>query len=378
MKFFTLFIVACSLPLIALKADELTVYFGTSKDGGILRSTFNQSTGHLTKPKKVAEINRAGFIALHPNKQYLYATTGKIKDWKRNGGVTAFEIQTDQSLKQLNQQTTHGRGACFVSVDATGHMVLAANYGGGNIAAFQINSNGSLTPTTSAHKHKGQGAHEHRQNTPHPHSIYPNPSNTFAYVPDLGTDQIVVYALNTQTATLAPTTSIEIPGGAQGPRHMKFSRDGKHAYVLNELSLTVSHLTSSSDTSNTGVLKHLSQTSTLEENTDTTKITASEIRIHPNNQFLYSANRDLTGNNRDSISHFKILKDGTPRFVKTTPAQVDIPRNFNISPNGKWMLVGGQNSKNVAIFAIDQETGILTFTKQLVEFPAGPICIEFL
>ena len=77
-----------------------------------------------------------------------------------------------------------------------------------------------------------------RQKGPHAHSIYAGPDNKFVYAPDLGIDKVVIYGLDRQGARLTPAGAAVMPPGS-GPRHMKFGKDGKQAYVLSELLLTV-------------------------------------------------------------------------------------------------------------------------------------------
>jgi 6-phosphogluconolactonase len=51
------------------------------------------------------------------------------------------------------------------------------------------------------------------------------------------------------------------------------------------------------------------------------------------------------------------------------------PRNFLIDPTGHWLLAANQNGKNVVIFRIDQQTGLLSPTGKQLEIPA-PVCLK--
>lgn len=352
-------------------AKTVSVYFGTNRQTGIFVAEFDQNTGQLSEPRKAADIPGAGFVAIHPSGKFLYSTT-----WNDGtGAVAAFRILNDQSLELINVQSSRGNGSCHVSLNASGSTLFTANYGGGNVSSFYVNSDGSLSEATSTFQHSGSGTHENRQKEPHPHSIFPNPSGTHAYVPDLGIDEVVIYKVDQETATLIPSSTAKIPGGAQGPRHLKFSSDGKNVYVLNELSLNLAHFTSENEES--GALKLNSQTSLLEEGKDLSNLSGSEVRIHPNQRFLYTAQRDHRGESRDTISLFYTIDTAAPELVQSFPAEVAVPRNFNLSPDGRWMLVAGQNSKNVAVFSINPENGFLKFTGHKVKLPASPICVAF-
>ena len=61
-------------------------------------------------------------------------------------------------------------------------------------------------------------------------------------------------------------------------------------------------------------------------------------------------------------------------FVKT---RGEVPRNFALSPDGRFLLAANQRSGNICVFRIDKDTGMLHFTGNEVDVPA-PVCLEFL
>ncbi|MEE9368364.1 MAG: lactonase family protein [Pontiella sp.] len=348
--------------LVTAHAQATRVYFGTHKGKGIYVADLDTKTGKLHPPKLAVETTGCGFIAIHPNNQFLYST-----------GTTAFKINDDGSLTALNTQATKGGGACHVNIDKTGACVMTAYYRGGAIASFQVLEDGSLSKAKSFFEHEGSGDHPKRQNKPYAHSIFPNPENTHAYAANLGIDKILIYKMDPTAGTLAPAGFAEVPGGSMGPRHMKWSANGNALYVLNELDLSVSLFKPGTEA---GSLKFIKTLSTLPEGSNKEKMTCAEIRIHPNGKFIYASNRDLEKSGRDSISIFTRFEDGFER-LSTVPAEVWVPRNFNIDPTGKWMIVGGQKSENVAVFSVDSETGLIKFTGNKIPLEGGPIYIEF-
>ncbi len=362
----------CAAALSAPTAGAQTVraYFGTDGDG-IYVAELDTASGTLAPPARAIEIGRPGFLAIHPNKRFLY-TIAYGGPLGKQGGVAAMKIEADGTLSLLNAQSTEGRGGCHVGIDATGKCLMVAYYGSGSVASFRILEDGSLSEAQSYQLHEGSGSHPHRQDKPYAHSIIANPSGTYAYACDLGIDKVMIYRLDADRGTLAPAGEAAVPGGSMGPRHMKWSADGKHAYVLNELDLGVSLFKAARD----GQMEFVRTLSTLPEDVGKDKMTSSELRIHPNGHFIYAANRDTTGAGRDSITLFSCCEEGFQR-IETIPARVRVPRNFNIDPSGKWLLVGGQESHDVAVFGIDPANGKATFTGQRIPFPCGPICIEF-
>ncbi|GAA5497651.1 6-phosphogluconolactonase [Rubritalea halochordaticola] len=105
-------------------------------------------------------------------------------------------------------------------------------------------------------------------------------------------------------------------------------------------------------------------------------MTCSEIRLSPDNKHLYTGNRDINYKKRDSLSHLTITDDpaGAPELKQVLSLPISIPRNFNITPKGKWIITGGQISNNLLAIRRNTETGALELTDHLIEVPS-PQCI---
>ncbi len=138
-------------------ADVIDVWIGTSQakpSKGIYHCTLNTKTGTLTEPDLAAEIQGPGFLAMHPDGHHLYAV-GSL-DGKPS--VAAYSIEKSggkSSLKFDNSLEIGDGGAAHVAVDPTGRTLLTAQYGGGSVAAFSLNSNGSLKERTALIDHQG-------------------------------------------------------------------------------------------------------------------------------------------------------------------------------------------------------------------------------
>ena len=63
--------------------------------------------------------------------------------------------------------------------------------------------------------------------------------------------------------------------------------------------------------------------------------------------------------------------------MQNAPAEVRIPRNFNLDPTGRWLITAGQSSDNLAVFRVDPQNGKLEFTGTKLEVGA-PVCVKFL
>jgi 6-phosphogluconolactonase len=357
-------------------SGEVLVYFGTytgPKSKGIHVSRLNLATAALSTPQLAAESENPSFLVVHPSQDFLYVANeiGKFEG-QATGSVSAYAISKPSgSLKLLNRQPSAGTGPAHVTIDTRGNNVLVANYGGGSVAVLPVAGDGTLRPPSSSMQHTGSSVNPDRQKGPHAHSINVDPSNQFAYAADLGLDKILIYRFDAPKSTLTandpPYASVE-PGS--GPRHFAIGSDGRFAYVINELPLTI---TAFARDPKRGGLSALQTISTLPPGDSVQKgYSTAEIQIHPSGRFLYGSNRG-----HDSIAVFSIdQKSGRLTFVETVSTQGRTPRNFGIDPSGTYLLAANQNSDSVVVFRIDAKSGRLTPAGSTVSVGA-PVCVKF-
>ena len=366
-------IAALSAVSTECRAEMIDVWIGTSRakpSKGIYHCTLNTETGRLSNTELAAEISGPGFLAMHPKLDVLYAV-GAL-DGKPC--VAAYRIEAagnSSTLGFVNSAEIGDGGAAHLAVDRTGKTLLTAQYGGGSVAAFLLNDDGSLNKRTQIVEHQGGSkVVERRQESPHPHWCGFSPDNRFAFVPDLGLDRVVIYRVSAATASIERHGAAETPAGG-GPRHMKFHTSGKWVYVLNELALSVS-VFDYDETSGTMTRKQTINTVPPEQLAKEKFKSASEIRVHPSGRFVYAANRG-----HDTITAFGVDQTtGELEVIERENVRGATPRNFNLDPSGRWLLAAGQDSHTLAAFEVDQETGELTYNRSIVTAPAA-ICVLF-
>ncbi|MAS98630.1 MAG: hypothetical protein CMF29_06885 [Kiritimatiellaceae bacterium] len=367
--------------LLMFQAHAAQLFIGTAQTDGIYTSKLNDLTGQLTSFKCVATIKRPSFIAIDTHRKKLYSTN--LNNFKESGEIIAFQIEPKGSLTELNRVPSQGMNPCHLQLSPNRMILFTANYGApgrplstgqksASLTSYRIQSNGHLTAPVSSHLHTGSGTHPSRQKEPHAHSVFPHPTDPYIYVADLGADAIFSYHYHPHTAKTTPLEKIAVAGNSRGPRHMKWSPNGKTLYLLNELSLTLSVFSYAGK----GHLQQIDEIDALPPNTNRDQLTAAEIRMHPTEPILYVSIRDKADNGRDCITLFDTSNTQTKR-IKTIPAQVAFPRNFNIDPTGKWLLIAGQRSQDIVIFSLNSD-GIPKTLCHRYSFPGEPICIEFL
>ncbi|MDE2999780.1 MAG: lactonase family protein [Gemmatimonadota bacterium] len=334
---------------------------------GISVYRLDLSTGDLAHRNTVSDVKNPSFQAVHPSNRFLYSVA-EVND---GGAIHAFEIDpATGALGSLNHQSSMGAGPCHVSVDATGRVVLAANYSSGGVAALPINDDGSLGEANSVYQHEGSSVHPGRQQGPHAHSITIDPGNRFAVSADLGIDKVLVYRLDAEKQTITPNDPpwVDVQAGA-GPRHFAFHPNRKHAYLINELDNTAVAYAYDEDR---GVLETVQVISTLPSDfTDTSY--CADIHVSPDGRFVYGSNRG-----HDSIVIFEVDPDtGRLSVVDYESTRGEFPRNFALDPTGRYLFAANQNTDNIVTYRIDGHTGRLTATGQQAETPQ-PVCINMI
>jgi len=341
------------------------------KAEGIYTYRLDNASGALTQASLAAGVVNPSYLTLDPHYRYLYAVA-EVQDYqgKSGGGVVAYAVdRTSGQLTHLNEQPTVGSGPCYVSVDATGKYVLVANYGSGSVVIYPILADGKLGEASDFKQHDGSSANPQRQQGPHAHSFYVAPNNRFAFVPDLGMDKVMIYRLDLVNGKLLPGDQpwVETEAGG-GPRHFDIHPNRKFAYCNLEIGSKVIVFAYDEDK---GALNQLQAISTLPDDFTGRSHTA-DLHIHPSGNFLYCSNRG-----HDSIAMFRIdQSSGLLTFLGAESTQGNIPRNFAINPEGTLLLAANQNSSNVAAYTIDQSTGKLIPTGANSTVPT-PVCLKF-
>ncbi len=375
-------LLALTLPHLASAADsaKYLIYIGTytSDDGkpttskGIYAYRYDSASGQIISLGLAAETTNPSWVVISPNGKFLYAVN-EVGDYQgpNSGGVSAFSIdRATGKLTFLNEVASRGADPCYISVDKTGKWALVANYTGGSIAVFPIGADGKLGEPSSVVQHKGHGANPKRQEGPHAHSIDLSPDNRFAYVDDLGLDEVVVYRFDSAKGTLTPNDPplARLDPGT-GPRHFALRPDGKFAYVVGEMGHTV---TLFSNDAASGKLQSLQSVATLPKDFQGRNDDA-ELRMHPTGKFLYASNRG-----EDTVVAYAIdEKKGMLSQLQSIATGGKEPRSFEIDFTGTLLFAANQKSDNIVVFGIDKATGKLKPTGKVLNVGA-PVSLKFL
>lgn len=345
------------------KATELIVgtYTEPGKSQGIYIFNFNEGDATFSAKQTIAEVENPSFLTLGKgNTLYAVNELGEGR-----GAVSAYSYDASGS-QLLNKLPSQGDAPCYIVTDKQNKFVFVSNYSGGSLSVFRIGSDGGLEENIQHIQNEGSGPNQDRQEAPHIHSSVFSPDERFLLVQDLGTDRITVYPFNPekpQPLQVQDATIVSTPAG-RGPRHINFSSDGRYVYVIAELSSSVlvySFLN--------GEMKLLEELSLLSEGGASEG--AADIHFSPDGKFLYASNRGSA----NELTIFEVNQE-TGRLKELGKQSVlgKGPRNFVITPNGKYLLVANQNSDEIVLFERNLQSGQLSDTGKRIAL-SQPVCL---
>ena len=338
------------------------VYVSNAEDGDIGMYTMD-GNGTLKQGGRVKVGKPLGPMSVSPDKRYLYAAIRA----KPNKVVTYAIDRKTGALKPLSKGPL-ADSFPYISVDKTGRYLLGASYSGHKVSVNAIGKNGKVS--------------EPLQVIPtafNAHSIVIDKTNRYVYVPHIGTDQIFQFRFDAKTGKLTANTPpiVQMKTGT-GPRHIIISGDNKLTYLLNELTGTVTTL---SLDQKTGLLSYVSEASVLPPDSKlrpgaprvatvegetprdvSNDIWASDLHLTPDGKYLYAAERTSS-----TIGAFSVdAASGKLTYLGSTPTEKQ-PRGFSIDPKGKFLVVSGELSDTISVYAI----GVSGVLKLLQKYPTG-------
>ena len=352
------------------KVNNLTMYVGTYTEGGnskgIYTYNFNQENGTFELLNTAIAANPS-FVTLSPEGKRLYAVS-EYNDGRQ--GVYSFDLSENKAKLSnpvfrptASKEALPRAGADPCHIVSDGNYVITANYTGGDISVFSLDAEGRLQAEVQHIAFAGRTL----ERVAHIHCIIPTPDKKYILATDLGNDRVYRFRYNkkarknTEVLT-AQQVAYQVSDG-QGPRHLTFSKDGRFAYLINELGgecVVLSY--------RKGKLKEVQRLMADEGGGRG----SADIHISPDGRFLYTSHRLK----KDGIAIFAINpKKGTLTKIGYQLTGVH-PRNFAITPNGKYLLVACRDDNKIQVFQRNETTGELTETSQEIEVDK-PTCILF-
>ena len=359
-----LLLASCSRP------DVITMFVGTYSDG-FYAYEFDQNAGEMVGEGAIAkaEMPNPSYLAVHGNRVYAVSempdTSASVWAWRWGGNgfdpigsrptglpaVSGSVIPSEGSSvipSEAKESPFRGEDPCYVSTD--GHFLAVANYSGGTLATYRLREDGSIGPMDTLVVSGTGGPDMTRQDRPHVHCAVFTPDGKHLLFSEFSADEIGRMDIGPdgiRNYCRAATLHADY-----GPRHLLFDASGTHLYVIGELSGDIT------------VFDYAAGTLTERQVIKADRLDArgaADIHLSPDGRFLYASLR-LRG---DGISVFEVGADGTLSYVGYQATGIH-PRNFNITPNGRFVLVACRDTDAIEIYARSAETGLLTFTGRVI------------
>lgn len=332
--------------------DIILGTYTRSDSKGIYKIKLDTEKKKLFGLGEVASLQNPTYLDTTFDHSRLYAIAAK----ENQGGVKSFMVDEEGLYYPVDDLYFDGSAPCYLSLDEKRNLIYTANYHQGTVSVYRTNGQGKLELIDSK-KHSGRSVHEN-QKSPHAHYFARTPDEKFVIACDLGTDEVITYKVSDQ-GQISHQATLKVKGGF-GPRHLVFHPNAKTAYVFGELSNEISVLDYNL-TDGTFVVKQT--ISTLPE-AFKGENSGAAIRISKDGKFLYASNRG-----HHSIVTYSINENDELTLVSHTKTMGEGPRDFNLSNEDQFIVVGHQKTPNLTLFERDPVKGTLSLLQADVYAP---------
>ncbi|MFY1664005.1 lactonase family protein [Pseudomonas sp. Pseu.R1] len=373
-KFLPWLVLASSLTALSVQANTMTDYdvlvgaYTAGKSEGIYRYGFNTQTGQLdATPRQVIKSENPSWLTLSKDQRHLFAVNENGPGQTDVvGKVSSFAIDPKtHAVSFINQIESKGEEPTHSNLSADGRFLFVANYAvhpdpGGSLAVVPVGKDGRLSPVVQTATHEASKVNPERQASSHVHSAVPTPDGKYLIAMDLGADKMFVFsydAKQTQPLKPAKVPSVDLPPGS-GPRHLLFSKDGKHAWLTLEMSAQVAVFDYKD-----GVFKR-TQLVDLAKQEGQQYRAAGGLHTSPDGKFLYVANR---GEVNELLAFSINAGNGQLKEIQRRSVEGKEPREFAFDPSGHFVLIANQKSNQIVTVRFDPKTGLLGDTVQKID-----------
>jgi 6-phosphogluconolactonase (cycloisomerase 2 family) len=348
--------------------DVLVGSYTAGASEGIYRFGFNTQTGQLdAKPRQVIKSENPSWLTLSKDQRHMFAVNENGPGQTDVvGKVSSYAIDPKtHAVSFLNQVETRGEEPTHSSLSLDGRFLFVANYAvhpqpGGVLAVVPVGKDGKLAPVVQTATHEASKVNPERQASSHVHAAVPTPDGKYLIAMDLGADKMFVFSYDArkpQPLQPAKAPSVDLPPGS-GPRHLTFSKDGKHAWLTMEMSAQVAVFDY-----HDGAFKR-TQLVDLASKEGQQNRAAGGLHTSPDGKFLYVANRGEV----NELLVFSIAANGQLKEVQRRSVEGKEPREFSFDPSGHFVLIANQKSNQIVTVRVDPKTGLLGDTVQKVDF----------
>lgn len=229
-----------------------------------------------------------------------------------------------------------------MALDADEGCLAVANYASGSVALFRLDERTGLPiePPILRRNH-GKGPVEGRQDGPHAHCACFGPDRRWLFQADLGTDEVLAYAVDAATGSLGERrVAFRAPAGS-GPRHLVFHPVLPLALLVSELASTLTVLEVGE-----GILSARRTVSTLPPGFSGESL-GGHLSLNSAGDRVYVTNRG-----HDSIAIFAWDASGALELLQHAPSGGRSPRSFVLLEAERLLLLVNEEGGEISVFNV--------------------------
>ena len=273
-----------------------------------------------------------------------------IGDKKQEGLIHCFDTKTAALIDSMSAGDLR---PCYLALSKQEGFLFVSNIKDGSVCSIGLNRDGSFKALISKVKIEANGKRFA------PHACVVSPEGQYLFVPDIAGNRVCRLKINPQSGELKYLDSI-YSENFTGPRHMTFDKEGKRAYLVNQMGEAVTVFNYAK-----GLLEEVSNVQSLPTDKLDINNHIAEITIHPSGRFVYASNR---GHNSLALFN-RDLKTGMLSFARCFSSQGEMPWSFAICAKGDYLYCSNNKSHNLVVFTIDQKNGHLRYTGKELSVP---------
>lgn len=332
-------------------------------------------TGAARIVQTVKGVQGTTYFQLDREKRNLYTCIREKREGKNRSAIVKFALNGGRIGEMTRIAELDCETPCHISLTPDEKRVAFATYVSATCGTVGIDGTGLVTykfpdDAMGPNKKRQQKAFGHQTFHFKPHAV--KGVGDLMGVVDLGCDRIKFF----DPLTMKEFKQLEIkaePG--DGPRHaiMKRESDGKVLFVLNELSSSVStYALSGDDFKRIGCQLMLpAGYNRWAADGETLNTKAAAIKLTADGKILMASNRGY-----DSIAFYEVLPCGELRLKNIAPLKGKFPRDFELMPGEKFMVVGHKMSDEIQIYRFDRATCTLEPVGEPIK-AYRPLCFKF-
>lgn len=320
-------------------------YTRQNKAGGI--QIFDVDIKHarlIPRKNGTVPIHNSSYLTLSHSGKFLYSICDE--------GVTSYLIREDGGLSFLNTASINGMRGCHLALTKADDFIVVSGFHDGKVTVLRVGQDGSVGAITDEVYHNGLGSFSDKSFYPHVECCTFTPDEEYLCACDSGTDQIKIYAFDHKSGRLTPADIIRCQLDSD-PRLMKFSPDGRFAYVVCERKNLISSY-SYDKKAKTYRFEPLQSIFTVRSKHKDNNA-PYDLIFTKNGHYAFCSN---AGSNL--VTLYKVnVQDGTLSILSSLPISGSFPKFLCLFPDDSHLLSINAEENSITDFTVHYERGTI-------------------